>query len=131
SADQNLPPFSMYTGDTITVLPISMWRGAEHLRPADLRVGIVAAGGLSHIVLNEAFDRQALNALRSRDLEVVWSLQQPLEAQDHMASGTGEVRCWVAAAGALEQLSMQLLRYEPCYRSAAGTGCGMAFALWR
>jgi hypothetical protein len=27
-------------------------------------------------------------------------------------------------------MKMNLIDYIPCYRSPAGTGCGMAFATW-
>jgi seryl-tRNA synthetase len=26
---------------------------------------------------------------------------------------------------------MDMIDYVPCYRSEAGTGCGMGFAVWR
>ena len=38
-------------------------------------------------------------------------------------------RNWIAAAGAMEHLDMEVLDYVPCYRSEAGTGVGMAFAV--
>jgi 3-O-methylgallate 3,4-dioxygenase len=32
----------------------------------------------------------------------------------------------------MEAQDMQLVGdYQPCYRSPAGTGCGMAFAYWK
>jgi 3-O-methylgallate 3,4-dioxygenase len=46
-------------------------------------------------------------------------------------SGTSEIRNWIAAAGALEGLETAWQDYVPCYRSPAGTGCGMGFAVWR
>jgi hypothetical protein len=47
-----------------------------------------------------------------------------------MQGSQGEVLCWIAAAGAAEHLNMELLDYIPGYRSAAATGCGLAFARW-
>jgi hypothetical protein len=49
---------------------------------------------------------------------------------DRLESGTSEIRNWIAAAGALEGLDMHVVDYVPSYRSEAGTGVGMAFAVW-
>jgi len=89
------------------------------------RVGIVASGGLSHFVVDEALDRHVLEILARRDAASVAAL--PLAALD---SGSSEIRNWIAAAGAVEHLDMRLVDYVPCYRSEAGTGVGMAFAVW-
>jgi hypothetical protein len=48
-----------------------------------------------------------------------------------MRSGTSETLNWIAAGGAVEHLAMDLIDYVPAYRSPAGTGVGMAFAVWR
>ncbi len=93
--------------------------------PSDARVGVIASGGLSHTMVDEAYDRKVLAALLTGDAAQVRAL--PV---DRSPAGTGEVRCWLGAAGALATLQMHLLAYEPCYRSIAGTGCGMAFATW-
>ncbi|MGH7367616.1 MAG: hypothetical protein ACREK9_14500 [Candidatus Rokuibacteriota bacterium] len=42
----------------------------------------------------------------------------------NLESGSSEIRNWLAAAGALEHLDVQLVDYVPCYRSEAGTGVG-------
>jgi hypothetical protein len=86
----------------------------------------MAAGGMSHTIVDETLDRQVLGAIQDGDAELLRAL-----SLEQTTAGTGEVRCWIAAAGALASLRMSLLTYEPCYRSMAGTGCGMAFALWR
>ena len=93
--------------------------------PADLRVAIIGTGGLSHFVVDEPFDRQFLEALASGDAERIGSLPR---AKLH--SGNSELRCWMAMAGAVEDKKMRLIDYIPCYRTLAGTGCGMAFASW-
>jgi hypothetical protein len=36
----------------------------------------------------------------------------------------------VTVGGALGDLSNDFMEYYPVYRTAAGTGCGMAFASW-
>jgi chromosome segregation ATPase len=88
-------------------------------------VGVLGSGGLSHFVVDEALDRHVLDILARRDADAVAAL--PL---DRLNSGNSEIRNWIAAAGALEGLTMRLVDYVPCYRSEAGTGCGMAFAVW-
>ena len=49
-----------------------------------------------------------------------------------LRSGTSEYRNWIVVAGALAEspLSAKVVDYQPCYRSEAGTGCGMAFVTW-
>ena len=93
-------------------------------RPA-LRVAIVATGGLSVGVLEESLDRAVLQALAARDVDALARLPRRW-----LQGSTGEVLCWIAAAGALEHLSMDLVDYIPGYRSTAGTGTGLAFATW-
>lgn len=98
-------------------------RGIE--RDCDRRIAIVASGGLSHFVVLEEFDRTLLAALAARDDRAIGRL--PIR---YFRSGTSESLNWITAAGALEHLGMQLVDYIPGYRSAAGTGTGMAFAIW-
>ena len=40
-------------------------------------------------------------------------------------------RHWIAAAGAVERLAMRVVDYVPSYRSEAGSGVGMGFAVWQ
>jgi hypothetical protein len=90
------------------------------------RVGIVASGGLSHFFVDEALDRRVLELLAKKDADGIAALPTA-----ELESGSSEIRNWLAAAGALEHLDMELVDYVPCYRSEAGTGVGMAFAVWR
>ena len=90
------------------------------------RVGILASGGLSHFTVDEELDRRVLDALRNKDGESLCTL--PLEK---LNSGNSEIRNWITLAGACEHLTVGWQDYVPCYRSAAGTGCGMGFALLR
>lgn len=90
------------------------------------RVGIVASGGLSHFYVDEALDRRVLELLAKKDADGIAGLPP-----DQLESGSSEIRNWMAAGGALEHLDMQIVDYVPCYRSEAGTGVGMAFAVWR
>ncbi len=92
----------------------------------DQRVVIVGSGGLSHFVVLEEFDRGVLSALRSRDDATIAALPRR-----YFRSGTSEVLNWIVAGGALESLAMEVVDYVPGFRSPAGTGTGMGFALWR
>lgn len=93
--------------------------------PSDLRVGLVASGGLSHFVIDEELDRRVLSGLERGDLADLETI--PPQQLD---SGTSEIRNWIAVGSALQDLTMELIDYVPAYRSLAGTGCGMAFARW-
>jgi hypothetical protein len=50
--------------------------------------------------------------------------------EDKLQSGSSEIKNWIVAAGALSDLRFEVLDYVPGYRSAGGTGCGMAVARW-
>jgi 3-O-methylgallate 3,4-dioxygenase len=89
------------------------------------RVAVVASGGLSHFVVDEELDRGILKAMRENDEKAIGSFGESL-----FQSGSSEIKNWIGAAGALEHLNMELLNYAPAYRSAAGTGVGLAFAQW-
>ena len=101
-------------------------RRAVESYPEDLTVAVVASGGLSHFVIDEELDRRLLNGLKNRDFESLATIPRKF-----MRSGTSEGLNWIAAGGMLEGLSMDLVDYVPGYRSVAGTGVGMAFAVWR
>jgi 3-O-methylgallate 3,4-dioxygenase len=90
------------------------------------RVGILASGGLSHFTVDEELDRGVLDALKRNDGEALSSI--PVQK---LNSGNSEIRNWITVAGAAGHLNDTWQEYIPCYRSAAGTGCGMGFALWR
>jgi 3-O-methylgallate 3,4-dioxygenase len=89
------------------------------------RVGILASGGLSHFTIDEELDRLVLDACRSGNGSALGAI--PVAK---LNSGSSEIRNWITVAGAAEPLKTQWQDYVPCYRSLAGTGCGMGFALW-
>jgi hypothetical protein len=101
-------------------------RRAIESYPEDLSVAVVASGGLSHFVVDEELDRRVLDGLRNRDAESLTTIPRKF-----MRSGTSETLNWIAAGAALDGLSMKVIDYIPAYRSAAGTGVGMAFAVWK
>jgi hypothetical protein len=94
--------------------------------PGRARVGVLASGGLSHFVVDEALDRRVLDLLAKKDVAGLTTL--PVS---QLEAGNSEIRNWIAAAGAVEHLEMKLVDYQPCYRSEAGTGIGTAFAVWQ
>jgi hypothetical protein len=100
-------------------------RNAIETSKSQARVAVLASGGLSHFVVDEELDRQVLKALEAKDIDTIASL--PLE---RLQSGSSEIRNWIAAAGAVQHLEMEVIDYVPCYRSPAGTGCAMGFAQW-
>jgi OH-DDVA oxygenase/3-O-methylgallate 3,4-dioxygenase len=94
----------------------------------DRKVMVVASGGLTHFVIDEAWDRKMIKAMQTRDYQTLTS-----EPNIIFNSGTSETKNWIVALGALSQTDydMNLIDYVPCYRSEAGTGNAMAFATWQ
>ena len=90
------------------------------------KVAIVASGGLSHFVVDEALDHQVLAGLMQGKPELLTSI--PLE---RLESGTSEIRNWIVVAGACEGFPVEVIDYVAAYRSKALTGCGMGFATWK
>jgi 3-O-methylgallate 3,4-dioxygenase len=93
--------------------------------PDDLRVGIVASGGLSHFVIDESLDRRILGAFETGDTG-----QLVGEDPQQFTSGTSEILNWITVGSALRDFQFELIDYLPAYRSLAGTGCGFAFGVW-
>lgn len=93
--------------------------------PRNGRVGILGSGGLSHFAVDEELDRMVLEACRTKNAEALKTIDV-----NRLNSGTSEIRNWITVAGACEHLDTAWQEYIPCYRSEAGTGCGMGFAVW-
>ena len=98
---------------------------AINVYPEDLRVGLVASGGLSHFVIDEQLDRRILDALKAGDTDRLAS-----ESPQTFTSGTSEILNWITVGSALRDYRFELIDYLPAYRSLAGTGCGFAFGVW-
>jgi hypothetical protein len=96
--------------------------------PVDERVALIASGGLTHFVIDEAFDRMVLEAMEKGDFDRLCAIPEMM----FRSPGTGEIKNWLPLAAAMSELGMKmtLLDYVPCYRSEAGTGTAMAFAHW-
>jgi len=94
--------------------------------PENLRVGVIASGGLTHFVIDEEFDGQVLDAMKDGDASLTGV------SENMFQSGTSEIKNWIAVAGIMEEagLQMRVVDYVPCYRSEAGTGSAMGFACW-
>jgi hypothetical protein len=91
----------------------------------DLRVAVATSGGLSHFVVDEEIDRLALKGMNEADGQILSNLPR-----SRLQSATTEINSWVAASGAMGDTPMQVLTYEPGYRSLAGTGCSCAVGHW-
>jgi Catalytic LigB subunit of aromatic ring-opening dioxygenase len=94
--------------------------------PQELRVGVLASGGLSHFVVDEALDHAIIDAIRSKDSAWFGALD-PLRLQ----AGSSEIRNWIIAAEAAKPLDLEWVEYVAGYRSPALTGTGLCFAAWR
>src|SRR5215470_5270129 len=80
--------------------------------PADLRVGIVASGGLSHFVTDERLDHQVLAALRAGSEEQLRAIPRKL-----LNAGSSEIRNWIVVAAACKHLKLAWDEYIPVYRT--------------
>jgi aromatic ring-opening dioxygenase catalytic subunit (LigB family) len=92
--------------------------------PGTARLVVLASGGLSHTVIDEAYDEAFMAALRRNDRAAFAAMK----AED-LVEGTSEIRNWIIAAGALNR-GAAMIDYVPCYRQPSGVGCAMGFAVW-
>jgi hypothetical protein len=100
-------------------------RDAVRSFPGKQRIGIMASGGLSHFTVNEELDRMVLRACKDKDNAALAGIPAT-----KLTSGSSEIRNWIAIAAACDHLDVTWSDYVPCYRSLAGTGMGMGFAVW-
>jgi 3-O-methylgallate 3,4-dioxygenase len=101
-------------------------RQAVEQFPGDLRIGIMASGGLSHFVVDEPHDRAIIAAFERQDFAAIRAI--PLKK---LQSGSSEIRNWICLAGAVQDFFLDWITYAPGYRSPALTGTGLCFAHWR
>jgi hypothetical protein len=95
--------------------------------PSDLRVALVAAGGLSHWVghprvgdIDEEFDRWFLGILAAGEAESVLDL--PDDEIVLAGNGAHEIRSWLGVAGAMAPGRARVLAYEPITAWITGMG---------
>jgi len=93
--------------------------------PGDIRVGLLASGGLSHFKVEEDLDRAVIDALHRKDIDFLARLDPR-----RLKSGNSEIRNWIAVAAAATDLDIAWLSYTPVYRTPALTGIGLCFAAW-
>src|SRR4029077_1478657 len=93
--------------------------------PEDLRVGVLASGGLSHFVVEEELDHAVIEALRKKALDYLAGL-----APRRLKAGSSEIRNWIVVESAPTHLDLKWLSYTPSSRTPAGTGIGLGFASW-
>ena len=91
------------------------------------RVALIGAGGLSHFVgeprvgdIDEEFDRWFLAQLEKPDLGGMLDMDN--DELMVAGNGTGEVRAWVAVAGAMQGAKATTLNYEAIYEWINGMG---------
>lgn len=94
--------------------------------PQDMRVGVIASGGLSHFVVDEDLDQQVIDAIRRKDSAALAGLD-PLQLQ----AGSSEIRNWLVVGEMARDLDLEWVDYIPGYRTPALTGTGLAFAAWK
>jgi hypothetical protein len=92
----------------------------------NLRVAVMASGGLSHFIVDEELDHRVIEGFRQGKADLLRTL--PAAA---LNSGSSEIRNWIAVAGAVEGMENRWLEYQPLYRTPAGTGIGVAFGIWQ
>ena len=93
--------------------------------PEDIRVGLIASGGLSHFVTDEELDHAVIDAIRRKDMEALAGLDPR-----RLKAGSSEIRNWIAVASAATALDLTWIEYVPVYRTPALTGIGLGFARW-
>lgn len=95
---------------------------------ADLRVCVVASGGLSHFLVDPEWDRQFLDVLLTGELDRVGDWHE-----GYYQAGSSECKSWIACAGAMEGTGLKpdLVDYVPLFRTAGGTGSSCGFMTWQ
>ncbi len=93
--------------------------------PGDMRVGIMASGGMSHFRVEEELDQSIFDAIRRKDLDFLGNLKPY-----RLLAGSSEIRNWIVAAAAAEHLDVTWSDYIPGYRTLALSGTGLGFARW-
>ncbi len=99
--------------------------------PEDLRIALLATGGLSHSIgeptmgaIYEDFDRETIRLFSQSQTELVEYLEEKLPVS---GNGSEEVRNWLVAHGAAGARGFELVDYLPVPKVIVGCG----FAAWR
>ena len=112
--------------------PARCWALGKALRDAiesysqDLKVAVVASGGLSHFETDERLDMQTLEPLRAGNPQALLDLPVHL-----LNSGNSEIRNWIALAACCDRISHSPgMNTRPCTGHRSVPGRGLAFARW-
>lgn len=104
---------------------------SELLADRQERIAILGTGGLSHDPrgpragwIDEPLDRAVLAAIAEGKPDKLASLYQINSDTYH--GGTGEIRAWLVAAGAMGDAKAEIIDYMPIYHVITG----VAFASW-
>lgn len=76
--------------------------------------------------MDEHLDQVVIQGLKSKEPDILKTLPR-----EKLEGASGEILNWIVSAGAIEHLELQYLEYVSGYRSPAGTGVGMTFAVWK
>jgi len=94
----------------------------------DVRVCVIASGGLSHFVVDEEFDHDIMQAMERNDFEHLLSYHEGF-----YQAGSSEIKSWITAGGAMQGSGLEghIVDYHALYRTPAGTGSSAAFMCWQ
>jgi hypothetical protein len=94
----------------------------------DLRVAVIATGGLSHFAVDEDFDRDIMEAMQTNDFKYLLGFHE-----GYYQAGSSEIKSWIAMGGALRKSNLQghIVDYHALYRTPGGTGSSAAFMYWQ
>jgi len=94
----------------------------------NLRVCVIATGGLSHFVVDEEFDHDIMQAMERNDFEHLLSYHE-----GYYQAGSSEIKSWIAAGGAMQGSGLKgnIVDYHALYRTPGGTGSSAAFMYWQ
>jgi aromatic ring-opening dioxygenase catalytic subunit (LigB family) len=103
-------------------------REAIEALPAEMKVAVIATGGLSHWVaierqgeINEAWDAQMLERMVEGDLDAFASMTDE-EILEEAGNGALEIRTWVTALACAGGRGGKQLAYAPMYQWVTGIG---------
>ena len=93
----------------------------------DAKVALIASGGWTHFTIDEELDQRFLAGMRARDEAALAAVPEYL-----FNGNTSEMKNWYPVVAAMHDLGLRfkLQDYVPCYRTEAGTGNAMGFAIW-
>ena len=111
--------------------PEICWRLGEVIHtavqkhPGNLNIGVIASGGLSHFVVDEAWDQYILTLMRQGEPTTLQTIPTT-----KLQSGNSEVLNWITVAAACQHLTVQWQQYVPVYSQSYREGVGLAFMEW-